>query len=379
MTLEKDKKANKLEYVNAVRGLAILMVIVLHVSTEVKELPEAFHYMCGKGAYGVQLFFVASAFTLFLSYSNRIKAEDIYTKHNFFIRRFFRISPMYYLAAIIYSIVCFYIPAYNDGKPLAVWKVLINIFYVNSFVPGAINYLPPGGWSVGVEMLFYCCVPFLFAKIKTLHNALKWFLTLSLLSFILKLVIRYLLVRFSIDYHGPENWFLYFWFPNQAPVFILGMVLFFAIKKYTIKSKWAVYVGITFSSLLLLLFTYLRRRIDPYVIIPEHIIVAVFFTVNIFFMSQLPIKIFDNKFTRFLGDISFSLYLVHFIVVYVLADYVHLPVNPYLQFAILLGLTLVISSAISKLTFHMIELRGISWGNRFIKKEIKPQTAAAIQ
>jgi peptidoglycan/LPS O-acetylase OafA/YrhL len=361
-------KSNKLGYINAVRGLAILLVIVLHVSSAVKGLPEIFTYMCGKGAFGVQLFFVASAFTLFLSYTSRLKKEGKDTNRNFFIRRFFRISPMYYLAALVYSAICYFIPAYNDGQPLVPWKVAANIVYLNGFLPGAVNYLPPGGWSVGVEMVFYCCVPFLFMRVKNLKAATTWFIVLALAAVLLKLLIRLVLVHYSIDYHRPENWFLYFWFPNQAPVFMLGIVLFFALQKYHVKSRVQCYTGILITTLLLLVFMYFRRDIDPYNIIPEHTIVPVFFAVNIFLLAQHPVILLDNKITRFFGEISFSLYLVHFIVIYVLEDYCPLPANPFAQFITLLVLTLIIAGSISKLTYHCIELKGIEWGNGIIKR-----------
>ncbi len=374
-----DARSNRLDYINAVRGIAILMVIMLHVSSAVKGLPEVFSYMCGKGAFGVQLFFVASAFTLFLSYTNRIKKEGNLTNRNFFIRRFARISPMYYLAAIVYSVICYYIPAYNDGKPLVLWKVLANIFYLNGFVPGAVNYLPPGGWSVGVEMVFYCCVPFLFTRIKNIKNAVWWFAGFAAGGVILKLLIRYLLIRLNIDYQRPESWFLYFWFPNQAPVFLLGIVLFFAIQKYKVKNRQQAYAGLAISTLLLLIFTYFRRDIDPNNVIPEHTIVPVFFAVNIYLLSQFPARIFDNAVTRFFGEISFSMYLVHFIVVYILAYYFPLPVNPFAQYLVLLGLTLLISGAISKLTYHMVELKGIAFGDRYIKhRALKPELDPGI-
>lgn len=372
-------KTTKLDYINAVRGIAVLMVIVLHVSSVVHQLPEKFLYMCGKGSFGVQLFFVASAFTLFLSYTNRIQAEGENTKYNFFIRRIFRISPMYYLAALCYSLIYYYHPAYDSGKPVELWKVIVNLCYVNGFVPGAINFIPPGGWSVGVEMLFYCCVPFLFAKVKNLKSALTLFVLLTILTFALKLIIRYLLIRMAVDYQTPENWFLYFWFPNQIAVFILGIALFFALKKYSIKSKSKCYSGIIATIFLLLIFTYFIRDFDPYIIVPEHIIVAVFFTVIVFFMAQHPVKILDNKFTRFLGEISFSLYLVHFIVIKLLVDFLPLPANAFEQFFILLVSTLIISGIISRLTYQLIEVKGIKLGNRFIRrKPIKPELNAAL-
>ena len=372
--------SKKLEYINAVRGIAILLVIVLHVSREVvDDMPQIFNYICAKGSYGVQLFFVASAFTLYISYNNRSGSEGEHTDRNFFIRRFFRISPMYYLAAIVYAVICYYVPRYNDGNPLVIWKVLVNVFFINNFIPGTINYLPPGGWSVSVEMLFYLCLPFLFHKIKSFKSAATWFLVLTFGSIVLKLVIRYLMIKLSMDYHNPENWFLYFWFPNQAPVFFLGIALFFAIKNYRISTPSKTYGLLVLSLISMLSISYFMPEIDKYSILPEHIIVSVFFAINIFLMAQHDIKIFNNRFTRFLGEISFSLYLVHFIVVYVLADYFPLPGERYLKYLTLLAMTLIVSSIISKFTYEMIEMRGIKFGNRFIKsKKPDPKLNAAI-
>jgi peptidoglycan/LPS O-acetylase OafA/YrhL len=359
----------KLDYINAVRGIAILLVIVLHVSRAViKTLPETIAYVCAKGSYGVQLFFVASAFTLYISYSNRINVEGEQTNRNFFIRRFFRISPMYYLAALVYGVICYYVPHYNDGKPLVVWKVLANVFYVNDFIPGTINYLPPGGWSVGVEMIFYMCLPFLFSKIKDLKAATTWFVASAVGSIILKLLIRYILIRLSVNYQKPESWFLYFWFPNQFPVFFLGIILFYALQKYVVKSVITTYASFAVSTILLISISYFMPVIDPHNILPEHIIVAMFFTINIFLLAQHNIKIFNNRFTRYLGEISFSLYLIHFLVIYVLADYFPLPANPYLSFCTFLGLTIVAGGIISKITYNNIELKGIKLGNKFIHK-----------
>ncbi|MHB8205946.1 acyltransferase family protein [Mucilaginibacter sp.] len=364
-------KSTKLEYINAVRGIAILLVVMLHVSRAIiKVLPHTFAYICSKGAYGVQLFFVASALTLFISYSNRVQVEGDHTNRNFFLRRFFRISPMYYLAAIIYSIIFYYIPQYNDGRPLVIWKVLANVFYVNGVIPGAINYDPPGGWSVGVEMLFYLCLPFLFVRIKSYRNAIVCFVVFTAGSIILKLVIRHILISHAIDYKGPETWFLYYWFPNQFPVFFLGIILFFALKKISIKSKSKTYILFILSTIILAAISYFMPVMDPNFIVPEHIIVAIFFSINIFLLAQHPLILFNNQITRFLGEISFSLYLVHFIIVYVLADYCPLPNEPFAKYFTLLLLTLTISVSIAKFTYHFVELRGIRFGSKLTKSRL---------
>ncbi len=66
----------KLDYIDALRGLAILGVIMVHSISD-SNLPFIVERIFGQGARGVQLFYLASAFTLFLSFSNRIDKENL--------------------------------------------------------------------------------------------------------------------------------------------------------------------------------------------------------------------------------------------------------------------------------------------------------------
>jgi peptidoglycan/LPS O-acetylase OafA/YrhL len=63
--------SKKFDYIDAIRGLAIFMVIVLHTGQYGTSIGSSLtNKILANGARGVQLFFVASAFTLFLSYNN---------------------------------------------------------------------------------------------------------------------------------------------------------------------------------------------------------------------------------------------------------------------------------------------------------------------
>jgi peptidoglycan/LPS O-acetylase OafA/YrhL len=54
------------------------------------------------GDLGVQLFFVVSSFTIFNSYAKQKEKNSININRIFFIKRFFRIAPNYYIAGLIY-------------------------------------------------------------------------------------------------------------------------------------------------------------------------------------------------------------------------------------------------------------------------------------
>src|SRR5690242_3285681 len=93
---------NKLRYVDALRGIAIMGVLMVHCGQfGTNDFPSFLENIVVNGAMGVQLFFVASAFTIFLSYGNRY-GKETNANVNFLIRRVFRIAPMYYFGIIYF-------------------------------------------------------------------------------------------------------------------------------------------------------------------------------------------------------------------------------------------------------------------------------------
>ena len=88
-----------LTWVDAMRGWAILGVLMVHVG--INENATVFlKTIIANGARGVQLFFLMSAFTMFYTYKRHFKEERKYVG-NFFIRRFFRIAPLSHKYQII--------------------------------------------------------------------------------------------------------------------------------------------------------------------------------------------------------------------------------------------------------------------------------------
>jgi peptidoglycan/LPS O-acetylase OafA/YrhL len=96
--IEKTLEIKKLDYIDAVRGVAVLLVILVHTLTFLDRggLNSIFRIGVEQGRMGVQLFYMASAFTLFYSLAYRSK-EESFSSVKFFIRRFFRIAPMFLL------------------------------------------------------------------------------------------------------------------------------------------------------------------------------------------------------------------------------------------------------------------------------------------
>jgi peptidoglycan/LPS O-acetylase OafA/YrhL len=147
----------KYDFIDALRGYAILFVIASHVQRMIEvhtgmgrqqSLPGWLHLMTENLSTGVQLFFLISALTLCLSASKRITEHN--PTINFAIRRFFRIAPLFY-AAFIFFVVLPVIRGNLQPTP-EIDHMLATLLFVNGWWPTWISSPIPAGWSVAVEM-----------------------------------------------------------------------------------------------------------------------------------------------------------------------------------------------------------------------------------
>ena len=364
-----ELKEDKLRFVDALRGFAILGVLVIHCAQiGTNDFPPLLQTIVVNGAIGVQLFFVASAFTIYLTYGNRY-AREVNPVTNFFIRRFFRIAPMYYLGMIYFLWQDGFGARYwlGDTSYVSPWNILSNLFFVHSLNPYWITSVVPGGWSIAVEVCFYGLVPFLFFRIKTLNQAVVAFL----LTILLRMALQSLLQRFPMI-TSEHLWreYLFFYPPDQFPVFACGIILYFLIK--TPYTEWHVKPLVVCSVSLLLLAQLITNSVYVF---PVHIQFAMSFVVLGYALSQKEFYLLVNPLTIFIGKISYSMYLVHFALLHwltqlTLVDYVPLDVpyssimNYVMRFCGLTTLTALISTC----TYHLIEVPFQNLGKNIVKK-----------
>ena len=304
---------DKKNYIDAVRGWAILMVITTHVGGRFPEMPYPIKKLTNFGWNGVQLFFLASAVTLLMSW-HRQKNPNLASVRSFFIRRYLRIAPMYYAGALIYYV------AEPPESGFGIAQMLRSFVFINAWHPDWIPTTPgwmvvPGGWSIGVEFSFYFLFPALAALVITLPRSILLFVA----SVGLAVAANHAGADILKDYGATAvNNFLYFWFPNQAPVFALGFVLYFIITKTNLQitSKPTAYglLAVTVASWFFVAeYPFATNRFGWGAGIPPILIVSISFMAFIFILAKGPETVFTHPWIRRIGVLSFSAYVLHFL------------------------------------------------------------------
>lgn len=350
-----------LDYIEAVRGYAVVGVVMVHCLLGEKGV--FLSGLWGLGAKGVQLFFMASAFTLFLSHSRRRSERRPYL--NFFIRRYFRIAPMFYFA------IFYYLWQRHDssGSTNSLFNILSHLTFLHGFSPYWVNTIVPGDWSIAVEFCFYATCPVLFLWVTDLRRTIGFFLVSILVGE---------LILLALHLHHPQPrplaWddFRYWLLPSQLPVFIAGIAAFHA-RSGKFKSI-AIFVAACIAGLIgqfgfqevvehSLAIPYKSAMLNNSVTI---IASFLFFVV----LASGKIPLLSNPVIRFLGKISFSVYLTHFAVLHWMRHFEILPfaASPTINFATKLLATLVLSAGISWVTFRFVEEPGRKLGSKLIAR-----------
>ncbi len=359
----KNLETKKYDYIDAIRGFAILGVVLVHSSQWVIPTSSLLSKIASEGARGVQLFYIASALTLFLSMGSR-KGREEKPILSFFIRRFFRIAPAFYLAIIIYTLYSGLSARYWAPNGLEWWYLPLTALFLHGWHPETIQSVVPGGWSIAVEMTFYLFVPFLFSILKSIHSTLiALFLSLTLAK-VLSIAVTY----FWLPYYPEHQQYLvssysFLWFFSQLPVFILGILLFHIIKRYP-KGDSAI------ALLLLLLSFSLLVAFLTSSFIPRYFLYGIAFLLFSLSLHYSAPRVLVNPVTVLIGRLSFSIYLVHFMVLNIVE-------NVFVDGFILAGnsgfvlaflLVLILSVCISYITYKVVEIPGINLGKRLIRK-----------
>jgi peptidoglycan/LPS O-acetylase OafA/YrhL len=360
--------------IHGLRGIAALAVVLYHLVHIGGVIPpNAFAFITRDFGYSVHLFFIISAYSLM--HSTESKISHPHWLRDYFIKRFFRIAPLFYVMLILFIVVGLY-PMVGVKN---ITNLILNLSFTFGFVPA--TGIVWGGWSVGVEMIFYAIFPVLIWMIKTYRVATIFLLVSIVLAITLRsaLTLQYL----GLDSNAKFDW-SYFSFASNVCFFTMGIYAYFLSKRFINATRYFVPI-ISIVIILVMLFS----KLGPYLHDSYRLDIVIWglgLTGLCAWQSVYPSRIIANKFFEYLGERSFSIYLLHPVIMYFSKDYLiktyeylslQMGSSAYFVCAILMmALILVFSEA----TYRFIEVPGIDLGRKLIntrKRAEKPASQAA--
>lgn len=353
------------DFIDALRGYAVLGVIVVH-AVSIAPIPDGLlHTLLVQGARGVQLFFVASAFTLMLSRDRR--GDGVVP---FYIRRAFRILPAFWLATLGYLALGAVSPGPWAPTNTGMFDVLSSLFFIPAVYPVALPTVVPGGWTVTCEVAFYLCFPILARTLYTPRLALAAALAgIVAVPYVARVAT---VVATPIAIGDTAQWldlFIHFSLANQFPAFLAGIAAYRISLATSIDPRTNKALAVVCLMSLLTI---------PFVV-PQHLLQAAYgaaFGLGLYCLSKGDFRWVTLRSMAALGKISFSAYLIHFSVFNIMVYLKNAGFDP-LQLGVvgdpwrlvpLLIVAVAVTSLFASLTYRFVEQPMIGLGRNLLTR-----------
>lgn len=358
------ESGNKYASIEGLRGLSAILVIIHHsfISWGYFQIgiiwrKDSFIHMVDKtvpekvvnaltllGDIGVCFFFMITGF---LFYDKLIKSKGKYDPYKFYIKRFFRIVPVYYFVILLVFITVFLtgLPKFESLKQeiysFSSWLTfgILEIETISSLMSGSL-LIAGVVWTLAIEWIFYTFIPVLSVFTKNKKTSILFVFIVFVGCFLT-----------SCSY---ENFNSDITFP-----FAFGMLSSLFVNYY--KSKIFDMKKSLFSVVALIFFWNIVFE-DYYEISYIHYLIMGLFFILISNGNTI-FGILSSKIFIMLGKISYSIYLVHGLVLFWING-VLMKNNNYLTNSVI---ATILTLTISVFTYYYIERTGINYGRKIIK------------
>lgn len=289
--MSSEGSANRVYGLDLIRGVCALAVCLYHVFlwTGVADL----HTL---GTYGVYIFFVVSGASLYIGYAERHFGKSEIKR--FFLRRFFRLAPLYI------GIVCFWVLltlTLSRNVP-GVGTLLLNVSLLFGFANPGDTSIVTGGWSIGIEVVFYVLFPLLLPLVRS-----RLWLALLGVSFIL----QHAYIRSVLDTANdlPEAWTDYTQPLSFIFYFVAGLCLARAVRHGQLPhSRW---YWLPMAFLLAILFTVPSANYKSILLGPAGWTLSLIAVLVAVSSAGLHLGTRSRAIAELMGSMSYGLYLIH--------------------------------------------------------------------
>jgi peptidoglycan/LPS O-acetylase OafA/YrhL len=340
---------NRLDYLDSIRGLAALLVVVHHTFEAFLIQNEGAYPMLhhlfetiNLGRLGVVVFFITSGFVIPWS----LKTETPHALKNFAIKRFFRLYPAYWLSIIVASIV-----GLGFGVNVeSLGQILMNFTMIHKFL--GVESVIGAYWTLHIELIFYviCAVLFFFGILKSNKSLILMTVLFSLLAIAAAAMRYYYQIRIplatplglSAMFYGAvlRNYLIDKQTELKIPVILLTAFYFISLyiaQKFYYQEGWAMW--------------YLTQ-------------VAAFAS---FFLLVTKVKL-NHAFFVYLGRVSYSLYLFNAVVIGVVFYFLGEFAFTNLGFVTVIVAVVIGSIFVAELSYRYAEKSGLALSRKFTSK-----------
>ncbi|MEG4804500.1 acyltransferase [Microcoleus sp. ARI1-B5] len=289
----------KLNLLQVYRGIAALLVVMFHVNQMSTERLNqvTFFNLFQAGWSGVDYFFVLSGFIMVYVHRSAIGKKD--QLKSFLVKRCVRIYPIYWIITL--TVLCFFlvIPGFANNQDLSLTKIILSLL----LIPQKNKPILDVGWTLVYEIYFYVLFSIaIWLKPKQSVPILSAWLFVTVLHFWKIDTI----VKITEAFFG-----LNIVFGNMNLEFVLGGLAAYIVLKYNKKItnyRWILFgianLGYLILALLVAWGNIEFERINTFAVLAALLIVAST-SIDLKDSPRIP------YFFIFLGDASYSIFLIH--------------------------------------------------------------------
>ena len=357
-----SRENNRLDYLDVLRGVAALAVLVQHVFGYLYHTNETFQPlkpyfkfliadMVDWGRFGVVLFFLISGFII----PHSLKPGT--TLNKFVINRTFRLYPAYWLTLVLIIVSAPYLEQAQSTYSIA--QFAANVTMVPKLF--GIKEMSDVFWTLFIEVLFYGCCIGLFT--------VKWLdkpICMGLVAIGLNLTTPVAIIFNNLSmFHMPVQFVLF-----HLSFLFAGNLLRLALIHHEKHAQTLCWIFMSLCCLTVplatgLLFPVIEATRTGFVMFsPQSVAFAYSLAIGLFIYA-IYFKTLNNKFMVGMGEISYSLYLLHMLCFVLVAKFISFETFSSV-------LTFLVASAfltywVAKASFTFVEYPAIRFGKKIIQ------------
>jgi peptidoglycan/LPS O-acetylase OafA/YrhL len=364
-TIHTNKKKLYFSNLDGLRAIAVLLVVAWHI--EIHKVRFGFKqlYFNDLGFIGVSIFFILSGFLI--TYILLVEKEINHHVNfkGFYMRRILRIWPLYFFALL------FGVFIYPRGMDLSTFAMCL---FLCPNIPFMMMHLHPFVqpiWTIGVEEQFYLFQPQFF-RIKNSKLMLLCIISLT----ILLIIIKQLGAKFpNISLIATAGNYLYFFRIDQLLMGSITAIILYNYKNKKASKRWLIRLGCN-KYVQLIAWVYFAGHIFTpslfnylFAFQTVFILSVVIIVINLCIPKTSIIQL-DNRYIRYIGKVSYGIYLLHNIVLisilYLLKTYFN-NLGPILTNLVIYGLTFPLAILLAGISYKYYE-------SYFLKLKVKYST-----